>query len=49
MLTEALLFLKINHEYWNLDLVCKAMCNVKTDKIKAILAEDQTLEDLAQE
>lgn len=40
VLLEALLFLKVNNGYWNLQTVCKAMEKARCDKVKARVQED---------
>ena len=46
MVTEALLFLKVNHRYWNESLVCEAMDKTKSDRTAGRLAAEQQQSDL---
>ena len=41
ILSEALLFLKVNSNYWDLSLVCKAVKKVHDDKVAQKIAADQ--------
>lgn len=40
MITEALLFLKVNSSYWNQDLVCEAIEQRRSDEVEAQMAAD---------
>lgn len=40
LLFEALLFLKLNNSYWDLNLVSKAMIRVRSHRVSARLEED---------
>jgi hypothetical protein len=40
MVFEALIFLKVNHRFWNQDLVCTAIAMAKTERSKEHLKRD---------
>ena len=46
ILTEALLFLKVNRSYWDLDLVCDAMAKIVSDRVLARQQEEEQLLEL---
>jgi hypothetical protein len=47
MVFKAFIFLKVNHRFWNQDLVCMAIAMAKTERLDKSLKRDAEQEEVA--